>query len=59
MSKDRIQEPIGVRLAEALQACVDELNEFRPESRDTIDWAEDVLVAYRLYKGYGGGTCEI
>ena len=47
MSNDRIQEPIGVRLAEALQFCIDELNEFRPDNRDTIDWAEDVLTDYR------------
>lgn len=51
MSEDRIQEPIGVRLAEVLQVCVDDLNEFRPDNRDTIDWAEDVLADYRRIEG--------
>ena len=50
MSEDRIQEPIDVRLAEALQVSIDELNGFRPENRSTIDWAEDILDAYTLLR---------
>ena len=46
MPKDRIQEPIVVRLAEALRTCIDELDEYRPENLDTIHWAEDVLADY-------------
>lgn len=38
--------PIDQQLAVVLIACLEELEEFRPENRDTIDWAERTLAEY-------------
>ena len=38
--------PIDQQLAEVLIACLDELEGFGPEKRDTIEWAERVLTDY-------------